>query len=346
LGYLDIITINENEKWNGIVKSFKNYDVNYLCGYAKAFQLHGEGEPLLFYYEDGSTRAINVVMKRDIAHTKPFKDKLPVNTWFDISTPYGYGGFLIEGENHDAVNDAYDSYCKDKGFVSEFVRFHLFSGYQSYYNGLTETRTRNVVRNLEMDLDDMWMDFEHKVRKSLKKATKAGLEIEIDITGARLDDFLNIYYETMDRSNAKDNFYFSKEFFNTLNKMEGNYIYFHVLYEGKVISTELVLYGVENCYSFLGGTNRNYFRLSANNFLKYEIIKWAKEKGLKRFILGGGYGDDDGIFKYKKSFAPNGVYDFYLGKKIFDNDKYAKLVNTIGKNTMNKESNSFFPLYR
>ena len=84
---LSIINIKENEKWDDIVKSFRNYDVNYLSGYVKAFQLQGDGEPILFYYDDGSTRAMNVAMKRDIAHAEPFKDKLPLSTWFDSFYP-------------------------------------------------------------------------------------------------------------------------------------------------------------------------------------------------------------------------------------------------------------------
>nr|WP_245204247.1 GNAT family N-acetyltransferase [Ammoniphilus resinae] len=190
------------------------------------------------------------------------------------------------------------------------------------------------------------MDFEHKVRKSIKKATKTGLEIEIDSKGSRLDDFLKMYYGTMDRSNAKENFYFKEDFFQIINEMTNQYVYFHVLYEGQVISTELVIYGTENCYSFLGGTNREFFHLNANSLLKFEIIKWAKEKGLKRFILGGGYGADDGIYKYKKSFAPNGVYDFYVGKKIFDREKYNELVKIRSKEEEFNPGTSFFPLYR
>lgn len=341
-----VISNEQNNEWDNIVKSFNGYDVNYLSGYAKAFQLQGEGEPLLFYYNDGSTRAINVVMKRDIADTKQFNDIFPLDTYFDLSTPYGYGGFLIEGPNYIAVNEAYETYCRENGFVCEFVRFHLLNNYESHFNGSTESVSRNVIRDLEMPLEDMFMDFEHKVRKSIKKANRAGLEIVIDVTGARLDEFLDIYYNTMSRSNANENFYFPREFFETLNEMNGNYVYLHALYEGEIISTELVLYGIENCYSFLGGTNKDYFHLNANNFLKYEIIKWAKEKRLKRFILGGGYGADDGIFKYKKSFAPNGIYDFYIGKKIFDEAKYNELLE-IRKQDENYDSNTlFFPKYR
>lgn len=342
---LSVITINESERWDNIVRSFRNYDVSYLSGYSKSFQFHGDGEPLLFYYNDGSTRAMNVVMKRDIANADTFKDKLPSNSWFDLSTPYGYGGFWIEGEGYEAVNLAYDEYCREQGFVSEFVRFHLFSNYQKYYNGLIETYTRNVVRTLDLPLNEMLKDFEHKVRKNIKKAENTLLEVEFDTNGARLDDFLEIYYGTMERTEAKNHFFFSREFFENINEVKDHYVYIHILYSKEVISTELVLFGTQNCYSFLGGTKKEYFELRPNDFLKYQIIKWAKEKGLKRFILGGGYGHDDGIFKYKKSFAPNNVCDFYIGKKIFDEEKYESLIEIRKKGSFDKVT-SFFPLYR
>lgn len=343
---LKIITIDEHEKWDRKVKSFESYDVGYLSGYAKAFQLHGDGEPLLFYYNDGGTRAINVAMKRDIAQAESFKGRLPLDTWFDLSTPYGYGGFLVEGENYEAVSSSYNEYCCEQGFVSEFVRFNLFTNCAKHFSGTYEDHTHNIVRSLELPLDKMLMDFEHKVRKNIKKANSFGLKIEIDTSGARMSDFLNIYYGTMKRTSAKEDFFFKKEFFETLNEMKDNCVYFHVLHEDKVISTELVVYANENCYSFLGGTLQDFFNLRPNDFLKYEIIKWAKEAGLKRFILGGGYGVDDGIYNYKKSFAPNGVYDYFVGKKIFDEVKYQQLLDLRKALGATTHDDGFFPAYR
>jgi len=72
---LSVIGINETKKWDALVKSFKTFDVHYLNGYAKAFELHGDGEPLLLYYEGNGTRGMNVVLKRDIAKSEVFKDK-------------------------------------------------------------------------------------------------------------------------------------------------------------------------------------------------------------------------------------------------------------------------------
>ena len=80
-----------------------------------------------------------------------------------------------------------------------------------------------------------------------------------------------------------------------------------------------------------------------NDFLKYEIIKWAKDKGLKNFVLGGGYGADDGIFQYKLCLAPQGLYEFYIGRKIFDRDIYNRLVDIRAGENLNER---YFPLYR
>ena len=45
--------------------SFKDYDVYYLSGYVKAFQVHGDGEPLLFYYHDVSLQVIAITNNGD-----------------------------------------------------------------------------------------------------------------------------------------------------------------------------------------------------------------------------------------------------------------------------------------
>lgn len=351
MGYIKEIQVSDKERWNSTVKSIKGYDVFYLNEYVDAFMCEDEsnGVPVLLYYENGADRAINVVFKRDVAKDHHFDDKLMLNTYFDLITPYGYGGFIGEITDYAAINDAYSKYCMDNRYVCEFVRFELFSDYYQHYSGETETRTHNVVRNLESPIDDIWMDFRQKVRKNVKRANMYGLEIIIDESGTYMENFLRIYYGTMERSDAEEQFYFKKPFFEKLMSID-NAVMFHVRYEGKIISTELVIYGAENCYSYLGGTNSEYFYTRANDFLKYEIIKWAKEKGLKNFVLGGGYGADDGIFQYKMNLAPHGIKDFYIGRKIFDNVAYQQLLGIRSNGNMDVEEKlihtGFFPAYR
>lgn len=343
---IEVVSIKNQEKWDGIVINQENYDVFYLSSYAKAFQVQGEGEPILIHcVDEEENSAISVMFKRDIAECEYFKDKLIKNKYFDLISPYGYGGFLSDTSITENMLDEYKEYCKENNYICEFVRFELFSEYHKIYKGEVETRTHNVVRNLEIPIDEMLMDFEHKVRKNIKRAQRDGLEILIEQNANHLDDFLRIYYGTMERNSANDSFYFDRKFFETLNEMSGHYVYIYVLYQEKIISAELIIYGTENAYSYLGGTDREYFNVRPNDFLKFEAIKWLKEQGIKNFVLGGGYGADDGIFRYKKSLAPNGIVDFYVGKKIYNDEIYQELVSLKEKEYKINNMN-FFPLYR
>lgn len=340
--------VYDREKWNKIVRSFSDYDVFYMNEYVVAFMNEDEknGEPILLYYEHGEDHAINVVFRRDIAKDEKLDGKIQTGIYFDLISPYGYGGFWGTVTDYQMLNQTYNEYCVSKGYICEFVRFELFGDYVRHYDGNVETHTHNVIRSLELPIDEIWMDFKQKVRKNVKHAYKNSLQIVIENTGEHLKDFLDIYYSTMDRSNAGEEYYFSKLFFETINIMKDNIMYFHVMYEGKVISSELVIFGAENCYSYLGGTDQKYFELRPNDFLKFEIIKWAKARGVKNFVLGGGCGADDGIFRYKTCLAPNGSVDFFVGNKIFNVSKYENLTEIRAESNPACKISGYFPKYR
>ena len=345
---LQEISFLEKEKWNQLVRSFEDYEVFYLNEYVSAFAEESmeNGEPVLLYYEYNKDRAINVLFKRDISKTDCFSNLLQQEQFYDLISPYGYGGFRGHVKDWKQLFSVYHDYCKNKNYVCEFVRFDLFGECRLYYEGSVETKTRNVVRDLTPSYDEIWKDFKPKVRKNVRKALSSQLEFFWDQGICYLDDFLRIYYMTMERTEAKKIFYFRRDFFEKILSMKENAALFHIFYQGRVISTELVLCGSENCYSFLGGTDNAYFSLRPNDYLKVEIIKWAKQQGYHRFILGGGYGSDDGIFRYKQAFAPNGIVDFYIGKRIFRGIEYDKLVRMRRESDNNYLNNDFFPAYR
>ena len=274
----------------------------------------------------------------------------------DITAPYGYGGAFVWGDVIDrhptqrgAVAElfwrAFDEWASGEGVVSEFVRFSLFADTLLPYHGEVEERLSNVVRDLSLPLEAIWMDVEHKVRKNVKKAQRSGIEIVHD-DGERLDDFLAIYRHTMDRRDALDRYYFPREYFEQLNAtLRGQYAYFHALLDGRVVSTELVLVSADRVYSFLGGTSDDAFEHRPNDLLKYAVIEWAKREGKRHFVLGGGYQPGDGIFRYKRAFAPTGEMPFSVGRRILDPDMYARLVAARSA-TGDAPRAGFFPAYR
>jgi hypothetical protein len=301
-------------------------------------------------YEDAQTRALCAAWRSDagcVLYPFLLRDLRPLGAEAnDLITPYGYGGPFFWGEDRAGVaNDfwrAFDDWAAGERVVSEFVRFSLFEDELLPYPGEREQKLVNVVRDLDPSAEELWMDVEHKVRKNVKKARRSGVRVEFDHTGARLDDFLRLYLDTLARREAPERYAFPREFFERIRDgMPGLFVYVHALRDDHVVSSELALLSARSAYSFLGGTDRGAFELRPNDLLKYELILWAKSAGKSRFVLGGGYRDDDGIFRYKRSFAPRGLVPFLAGRRILGPGLYAELSARHGRGDL-----AFFPAYR
>lgn len=300
-------------------------------------------------FEDGATRALCAGWRSDEGSVLyPFLLRDLRGEPFgidaaDVITPYGYGGAFFWGADRDAVAarfwPAFDGWAAEQPVVSELVRMALFDDELLPYPGEREQRLVNVVRDLEPTADELWMDCEHKVRKNVKKARRAGVRIELDAAGARLDDFHRLYLHTLERREAPERYRFSRAFFEGLPQQR---VYVHALHGGDVVSSELVLLSEHNAYSFLGGTDSEAFELRPNDLLKWELMIWAKEAGKRRFVLGGGYDADDGIFRYKRSFAPHGLVPFFIGRRVLQPALYAQLTERSGGGG----EPGFFPAYR
>ena len=111
--------------------------------------------------------------------------------------------------------------------------------------------------------------------------------------------------------------------------------------DGTVVSTELVLRGDRTCYSFLGGTRQEAFPMSPNDLLKHDVIEHAAAAGLEHYVLGGGYQQGDGIFRYKKAFDPTGTVPFHGVQLVPDADAYEAACSAASA-----PDTSFFPRYR
>lgn len=349
---LSLIAVNEGEKWDEIVTSFKNFDVYYLSGYTKAFQLHGDGEPTLFYYEDQNIRAINVVMLRDIANDVKFEGKLPSNTFFDMSTPYGYGGFLIEGtiteESIMNLNDQYTLICQEKGIVSEFVRFHPvlnnYQGLDGMYNIKELGKTITIKLN---SVEQIWSDITSKNRNTIRKARKSGVEIYWGRDNKLLEIFKDLYISTMNRDYADDYYYFNEDFYKSiLNDLKYNSMIFYAMFEGKIIAMSIILFSNQQIHYHLSASDMEYKNLAPTNLLLFEAACWGCANGYKSFHLGGGLGSkEDSLYKFKKAFNDSSDTTFSIGNKVFDEDLYFELVQIRGGVVTENDSN-FFPLYR
>ncbi|MRT93449.1 GNAT family N-acetyltransferase [Ancylomarina sp. 16SWW S1-10-2] len=275
----------------------------------------------------------------------------------DIISPYGYGGLYLIGDgDFNAIIEAFylkfSEWAVSKNIISEFIRFDLFNESRDKYNGDIIHNNDNIVCDLTKGKELLWKEFKAKVRNNVRKATSNNISLKLDFNGDRIDDFLKVYYGTMDRRLAQATYYFNREFFLRIHeKLKGNFVYFFAEKNGEVISADLVLISDTKIYSFLSGTDRDAFQYRPNDFVKYNIINWGVDEHKTDYVIGGGYKMLDSLFSYKKSFAPEGIIPFYVGKKIYNAELYNQLVefkeNELLENSdvLDRDSD-FFPLYR
>ena len=341
---LAVYTLEQSEQWDAVVRTFAGYDVYWLSGYVKAFQLHGDGEPLLFHYDGGTTRGINVVMKRDVAKDERFAGKIPEGEYFDLATPYGYGGWLVEGSDTQKLFEAYAAWMEKNGVISEFVRFHPMLQNHALCGDGYEIIPLGEVVHMDLDSPEMiWDNITSKNRNVIRKAIKNGVEIFNGRFPEIFEIFREMYNKTMDKDNAEEYYYFSKDFYRSvLEDLPQNAQVFYAVKDGVVISAAIMLHTNGRMNYHLSGSLREYSALAPGNLLLYKAALWGCANGCKTFYLGGGVGSgEDSLFKFKRAFYKGELNRFYIGKKIYNRTRYDELV------AMREPTESgFFPKYR
>ena len=341
---LTVYTLEQTEQWDAAVRSFKEFDTYWLSGYVKAFHIHGDGDPLLFYYEDKAARGINVVMKRDIAKDERFAGKIPEGQYFDFATPYGYGGWLIESNNVETLFKAYETWCQQNSIISEFVRFHPMVKNHIACEDFYEVVQLGEVVHMDITSPEIiWNNIISKNRNMIRKAIKNDIKIYNGRFPEIYETFRTIYNGTMDKDHAEEYYYFGKEFYKSvLEDLPQNAQMFFAVKDGNVIAASIVLAANKKMNYHLSGSIREYSNLAPTNLILYKAALWGCENGYKTFYLGGGVGSgEDGLFKFKRAFNRGELNRFYIGKKVFDRAKYEELVG------MREPTESgFFPKYR
>lgn len=341
---IQILKLSEARLWDEKVKSFAKYDVYYLSGYVKAFQIHGDGAPQLFYYETEELRAIYVYMKRDTA----------IEGYYDSVTPYGYGGMLLEGdiseENLQVFWKEYVAKMREEGIVDNFVRYHPVLANAIHMK--TISTVIDLGKTIAFDLSSeevIWNNIISKNRNMIRKAEKNGIEIRHGKDLELFKDFKRIYNATMEKDNAEEYYFFEDAFYESIhNDLRDNYEMFYAVLNGDIIAMSIMLFANGQMHYHLSGSMLEYRNLAPSNLLLYKAAIWGCHQGYKTFHLGGGVGSgEDNLYKFKAAFNRNSDYQFSIGKEIFDQGKYDELVSLRARqdSEFNKESN-YFPLYR
>lgn len=324
-------------------------DIYFEANYGKLYEKIENGRAVCWKYDGKEGCISHQFILREI----PIR--LNNQLWYDIITPYGYGGPIIERVNEPYSKDdlitafekRFSEYCLENKIVSEFVRFHPLINnaldFKQLYNAECIRQTLGI--NLKDFENPTEMEFSKSCRKSIRQALNKGISSRITLSPCNVDIFKTIYYSTMDRNNAREYYYFDDEYFeNCLKYFKDNILLVEALYQDKTVAAGVYFVYNKTIHIHLSGTLSEYLYLSPAYILRYAVTLWGKENGYYVVHNGGGRSNsiDDPLFKFKKQFSKNTEFNFYVGKKIWNQELYNKLCVIKGV----EHNQTYFPAYR
>lgn len=324
-------------------------DIYFEPNYGKLYEEIEDGEAVFFHHKSKLGEIYHSFIKRKIT------EKVNGIQYYDITTPYGYGGPVIKKVSNGAskselVEDFYKEfslYCEQNNIVSEFVRFHPLFENQLDFDSLYDVQfmRKTVGTNLKDYENPFQEEFSKSCRKNVRKAIKNGITYKVTDKPTDVEKFLEIYFSTMDRNNANDYYYFDDKYFeNAIDYFSGNVVIVEAIYQKDTIAMGFYFKYEKYIHIHLSGTLTEFIKLSPAYILRFGIVEWGKENGYEYIHHGGGRSNDptDSLYKFKKQFGKNTDFYFYIGKKIWNNDVYEKLCDKLNVNS----DTEFFPAYR
>ena len=209
--------------------------------------------------------------------------------------------------------------------------------------------SETVAVDLHLDDATHWKQMRSSHQRILKKCTQLGQVARMVPLREVLDDFVDVYKQTMDRVQAKNSYYFGKEYFAEMADLPG--VHCCIVECGSTIAaTCLFLECGGIVQAHLGGTRTEFYSSSPFHMTLYHALQWGKSRGNRWLHLGGGVGGgNDTLLSFKAGFSPI-RFHFLTSRLVINEAKYRQLVALRAQETNSAPemvlASSFFPAYR
>lgn len=302
----------------------------------------------LYCQERAKVNSFSFNKKKQYFANISIKSPLPDNVdlvGYDASTPYGYGGLSTNITDRDLLEKIiveYRRFLKQEGIIAEFYRFHPFTDTAIFEHVLDfYEKERDVVYiDLRGGQEKRWEGYSTTTRNIIRKAKKNLIARE----STDIDNFINLYEETMDKNKATSFYYFERDYFEKLLSLEGTKL-LEIRSESETVSMGIFFFKGNLAHYHLSANNYNLGKLNGNYLLLDYASDIAFELGCDSFLLGGGRTrqEDDSLLKFKTKFSPL-KKSFYIGGLISYDLKY-KLASR-PSDDKNELINDYFLNYR
>jgi FemAB-related protein (PEP-CTERM system-associated) len=184
-------------------------------------------------------------------------------------------------------------------------------------------------KSIATELEDNMQAIPRKQRAMVRKGIKAGLQSHVD---EDIDDFFLAYSASVHRLGTP---VFSKKYFRLLKQTFAQDCELMVITsQGRTVSAVMSFYFRDEVLPYYGGGTHEARDLAGNDFMYWELMRRACERGCRIFDFGRSK-RNTGSFDFKKNwgFEPQSLYYEYqlrLGRAIPDhnplNPKYQRFI--------------------
>lgn len=288
--------------------------------------------------------------------------QIPNSRSLDATSPNGYPGPLLSVPDEDnafaKARFAADAtgeilqQLRDVKIVSAFIRCHPFltdgvAGIQLH--GTTVEHGNTVFIDLDQSEETLWRQTRASHRSEINQSKRKGFETTIDEDWNGLDDFVSMYYETMQRVSASDNYFFPPNYFATLRDQLAEYTFLCITrHEGVPASGGIFTKCHEIVQYHLGATASAFVAQHPSKQLLDFARRRAKQDGCRKMHLGGGVNcQRDSLLNFKRGFSKLSA-NFMTCRLIADQPAYRLLVESwqAEHRSLADDAQGFFPAYR
>jgi hypothetical protein len=268
----------------------------------------------------------------------------------DAVSPYGYPGIVrVEGlgrllpdplaslapsvrtETPPPLDPAEIDFSGTK-LVSVFIRHRLGA---SPLAGATE---RNVVQIADPALPPKSRPSD---RRQVRRNLEAGYELDLipgpETTGQQRAGFLDVYEQTMRRTEAAEHYFFAPAYFERILEADRTWLVLATGPEGDLAAASIAAVSDGYLHYYLSGSADSHLRAAPMKNVVTRLVEHANELGLP-LNLGGGIAPGDALEEFKRGFA-NRRKTWLTSELIYDEDAYAEL-------STGHPRDGFFPAYR
>jgi CelD/BcsL family acetyltransferase involved in cellulose biosynthesis len=343
----EVLTLADEDRWRGLLPA--RVSVFGSVEFARIQHRHAGVEPRLFALPDRGGTIVHPLLLRPLAGL-PLADGV-ASALYDAATPPFTGPLrrgAIDAAARSAFRDALERWYADTGVVTEFDHLHPWNARTEVLDAAGVQGDREIVYvDLALDPERLWREsYTRACRKNINRARREGVRVFEATTEAHALELHRIYEQTMERRGALEAYRVPPDYFPSfLEQMPDNARIVLAEHDGRVAAATLYLHDADDAYSYLGGADHEFQRVRPTNAVVHDMILWARERGIKRLILGGGYGPEDGILRFKSSFSPL-RREFHTYRRVHMPDAYGELVERWREHHAGADPGAYFPPYR